>query len=108
MSVRRLARGRSLADRVRTGSSPTRTPVLISGPCVSSAIAMGRPSSGESSCDLRVFAMTSPWYSYEPWEKFMRTTFIPALRSSVSISGDFVFGPIVQMMEHWRCADGSE
>ena len=51
---------------------------------------------------------TSPWYSYEPCEKFIRTTLRPALRSSVMASGDFVFGPMVQMIAVLRSEAGSE
>jgi len=81
-----------------TFSLPTVMPVRISGPLVSSAMASRRPSSGVSSTDLRALAITSPWYSYEPCEKFMRTMFMPASRSLVSISTDLVLGPMVQMM----------
>ena len=89
-------------------SSPTSIPVRISGPLVSSAIATGLPSIGKSTWLCRALAITSPWYSYEPWEKFMRTMFMPASRSLVIISTLLVLGPMVQMMEHLRKAWGSE
>ena len=43
-----------------------------------------------------------------PCEKFMRTIFIPALRSIVSFSTAFVFGPIVQMMPVERVLAGGK
>lgn len=38
------------------------------------------------------------WYSYVPWEKLKRATFIPALRSFSSTGTSRDFGPNVQMI----------
>jgi hypothetical protein len=43
---------------------------------VSRAMARGRPAWVFSAS--RALSMTDWWYSYEPWEKFMRTTLRPA------------------------------
>ena len=43
---------------------------------VSRAIATGRPAWVLSAS--RALSITDWWYSYEPWEKFMRTTLSPA------------------------------
>lgn len=36
------------------------------------------------------------WYSWDPWEKLKRATFIPALRSFSTIGTDLEAGPRVQ------------
>ena len=50
----------------------------------------------------RMLVITPPWYSYEPWEKFIRQICMPARRSMCSDSTSWTFGPIVQMIEQLR------
>lgn len=75
-------------------------PVRISGPLVSRAMATWRP--GWTSSAARALSMTDLWYSYEPWEKFMRTTLRPASRRRLMASTELVLGPMVQIMEERR------
>ena len=51
---------------------PSSSPVRISGPFVSRAMATG--SSGLSSHAALTFLTTSAWYSCEPWLKFRRAS----------------------------------
>ena len=46
------------------------------------------------------WSMTDWWYSYAPWEKFMRTTLSPALRSILIFSTELVFGPQRASQQH--------
>src|SRR5689334_21399111 len=81
-------------------TSPAVLPVRISGPLVSRAMASGLPGCVFSAS--RALSMTDWWYSYEPWEKFMRTTLRPTLRRALIFSAELVLGPMVQMMEVLR------
>ena len=65
---------RSFLDACQCSSSVTITRFQ---PTVSRAMATGRPAWVLSAS--RALSMTDWWYSYEPWEKFMRTTLRPAL-----------------------------
>jgi len=88
--------------------SPLIRPVRISGPLVSSATAHSRPSSGASATLCRRLDTRPPCSSYEPCEKFIRITFMPAIRSIVSLSTASLFGPMVQTMPERRSAAGAE
>ena len=57
-----------------TFSPPSRMPVRTSGPLVSSRMATGMESSRESE---RTFSIILRWYSWLPWEKLKRATFMP-------------------------------
>ncbi|URE18124.1 hypothetical protein MUK42_04001 [Musa troglodytarum] len=101
------------------GLPSLRKPVRISGPCndqrstaasnnnnnkkkrsdgkgtrtlVSSMTAQGMPVI--SMAALRLCSV-SWWYSWQPWEKLKRATFMPALRSRSIISTDLEAGPSV-------------
>src|SRR5687768_14131066 len=90
----------TLPAEIGRSSSLAVLPVRISGPFVSRAMAMGRPSWTLTAS--RALSITDWWYSYEPWEKFMRTTLRPAVRSLLMASTELVLGPMVQMMEERR------
>ena len=61
--------------------TPSNRPVLISGPLVSSAMARHglKPLSFlYFSAAFLQLSMVSPWYSWEPWLKFILAIFMPA------------------------------
>ena len=93
-----------VSPAVSSVSSSMFMPVRISGPLVSRAIAQRRPSIGYLTRHSRMLVITPPWYSYEPWEKFMRQICMPACRSMCSSSTPWTLGPIVQMIEQLRSA----
>ena len=79
-----------------TFSSPvSSTPVLISGPFVSRAIAIGIPN---FSLHLLIVAIFSAFSSYPPCEKLILHTFSPAFINFVSISSLSLAGPIVPII----------
>ncbi len=75
------------------------SPVRISGPFVSSAMAMFALTSAAA---RRTLLIVCRWKSCEPCEKFMRATAMPAPMSSFKPCTVCVLGPIVQMMLFMR------
>src|SRR6218665_711567 len=81
------------------------SPVRISGPFVSSAMAIGRGLLAAAALTLTIVSL---WYSCDPWEKFIRAMSRPAAIIFSSIGTDLQAGPIVQMIPELRWTLGGE
>ena len=77
----------------RSTDSSARSPIRILGPGRSAMMARRLPVF-RAAC--RRLAMTRPWVSKEPWEKFKRATFMPARSICSMTSGESEAGPMVQ------------